>query len=264
MTTNNELIEKYFDKTLTEEEKVLFKEKYDQESDFREELKQQALLITSLKSINIQQTEDEENNTPRSIKIKKYWFSVATIAASIVILMFIYSSFNKQIDDVEEQIKQFVLTNDKNNKLIADYVSELSLLKDSIEQLSIIKNSLEQQGDNQHIYNDMLYASLILMTKDDKEVKGENNTLTFLSPNRKQPLPSSITIKWTPINSIGDIEIRYLDKDYNKKIDTTLSSSNYDLNSGYYPLMNLKRNTMYFFMIKTDTEEYIFPFITDK
>lgn len=35
---NKELIEKYFDKALTKEEKILFKEKYDNEPDFRKEL----------------------------------------------------------------------------------------------------------------------------------------------------------------------------------------------------------------------------------
>jgi hypothetical protein len=264
MTTNKELIEKYFDKTLTEEEKALFKEKYDQEPDFREDLKQQAFLITSLKSVKIQQTEDGKNNMPKSIKMKKYWLPVATIAASIIILILMHSSFEKQINNTEKQIKQWIIVNNKNDSIIKNNEFQLSLLKDSLEQISIIKNSLEHQDNNQRVYNDMLYASLILMTKDDQKLKGKNNTLTFLSPNRKQPLSSSITIKWTPIKSIGDIEIRYLDKDYNKRIDTSLSSSNYDLNSGYYSLMNLKRNTMYFFMIKTDSEDYIFPFITDK
>jgi hypothetical protein len=170
----------------------------------------------------------------------------------------------KRKNNTEKEIRQLVVRNERNDRIIKYYKFQLSLLKDSLEQMSIIKNSLEHQDNNQDVYNEMLYASLILMTKDDQKVKGENNTLTFLSPDRKQPLPSSTTIKWTPINSIGDIEIRYLDKDYNKRIDTSLSSSNYDLNSGYYSLMNLKSNTMYFFMIKTDTEDYVFPFITDK
>jgi len=263
MITNKELIEKYFDKTLNEEEKVLFKDKYDNELDFREELKQQVKIITSLKSVKIGHSERELNLTTL-IKTEKYWFSIATIAASIAILFLMYYTFHQRIDNAETQIGLLTIVNNENNDLIEGYKSQLLLLRDSMEQMVIEKDSLGNKTVESHAYNDMLYASLILMTNDDQKVKGDNNTLTFLSPDRKQPLPSSsITIQWTPINSIGDIEVRYLDKEYNKKVDISLSFLNYDLNSGHYLLKNLKRNTMYFFMIKTDTRDtYVFPFIT--
>jgi hypothetical protein len=263
MTTNKELIEKYFDKTLTEKEKVLFKDKYDHELNFREELKQQAIIITSLKSVKIEHSEKEQNLiTP--IKTKKYWFPIATIAASIAVIFLIYFTFHQRLNNAETQIELLTIVNNENTELIEGYELQLLLLKDSLEQVAITKDSLEYKNVDSHAYNDMLYASLILMTNDDQKVKGANNTLTFLLPDRKQPLSSSsITIQWTPINSAGDIEVRYLDKGHNKKLDIGLSSSDYDLNSGHYVLKNLKRNTMYFFIIKTDIRDpYVFPFIT--
>jgi len=71
MISDKELIEKYFDKALSEEEKNLFKEKYDIDSEFRKELNQQAQIIVALKTLKVQKQllkKEEIHEVPGSAK----------------------------------------------------------------------------------------------------------------------------------------------------------------------------------------------------
>ncbi len=261
MTTNKELIEKYFDKILTEKEKILFKEKYDTEAAFREELKQQALIITVLKS--------KEIEYPIEVDVRKKGEKrqliplLTTIAASVAILILMYVVFDKQnselIAENNNYKKESNLLNDSlfaEKQLTQEYKSQIVQLEESLK-----KKSGEDLPKQSNAIRATFFAYL---TYQDMQTRGGNDdALWFTAPDRNAPLnPTNVTVEWRPISKRGDIKV-YINNEINRKtLLSEYSVSNYDLSLGYYSLKDLKSASIYFFEITTEEKTYQYPFDT--
>ena len=275
MITNQELFEKYFDKALTQEEKALFKEKYDTDPDFKKELEQYAQLIMALKIIKEEEKKSATEGAVATAAIetippKRPWILLSTIVAAASVVLFVLFFSHLQENQMRKELA--VLSDSLKGKDI----NEIEIMK-QIEKQQIEIAAYQQQIDSLH--KNGIPSTVTPLTKEsplgiksrniliarletskEMQTKGES-PIRFLSDNKKSFNPTNITIKWKPVNKQADIFLYLITEDENedKKI---FDKKEYDLNAGYYTLPPLEKDNIYSFEIKIGNNVYKFPFYT--
>ncbi|MDR1679351.1 MAG: hypothetical protein LBR81_06180 [Prevotellaceae bacterium] len=263
MISNNELIEKYFDKSLTAEEKILFKQKYETEPEFKEAFEQQMQIVFALKASGFLNTEP----IPQA---KKTWLyvSMSVAAVAIVLLIIGISVLIRQINERDLEIVK--LQKIKSVTTIVDNGRGQKAVKG---QHIIVQDQDSLQKINKtdtHISNAQTTDIPVLLalnkSSDIKRAKkGAGGDFGFeASKNRMDP--NHTIIKWTSIDQQGKIFLYRLTEQGEQKTHNDFPKSDENLKSGSITLTGLERNSCYVFMIRLDEtgEDYKFFFITQQ
>jgi hypothetical protein len=288
MISNRELIEKYFDKALTKEEKVLFKEKYDTDPEFKKELKAQAQMIVTLKMMDVQEQEQEtepENETSvapdsRSGNPERFRFLplIATIAACAAILIFMHGLYNDKQTELQEKIamlqdssKQYV---PEDTRFVHPGLSpeqeRIILLQDSLEQqkqyiAKLNRGAISPSGKTSINYSTIrpLLTDRTIHDKPRKSGQSETPVLTFTGPDRSLPCKSStLKIQWTT-NRNEQAEIYLIEENAGeRKVVSGYPKTIRNVNENEFTLNQLDKDKLYLFEIRTLDKTYTFPFIT--
>ncbi len=264
------LIAKYFDKTLTEEEKVLFREKYTNDRLFKEEVDRQANIILVLKSLAAQEQIAEEKMNPvvplykKQANKKVLWYVLSGAAAAVLVLLILVYSFHQTITRQQQMIVK-MQEGDKMLTALQDTVTEqkaaIALLSDSLSRRAkIVVNTSTGNAVNY----DLVAGILKDMTIQDFATKGAAMpTLRFTAPKRDTPCAYDyLKIEWTPLNKIADIEVYFLNQYGDKEAVLEYRRKDYNLNTGHFVLKQLKKSTLYYFEIRTESKRYSYPFLT--
>jgi len=287
MITNRELIGKYFDKNLTEEEKVLFKQKYETEPEFKQEIHLQAQIIAALKTSGLEK--EILNMEPIDNAKKKPWllYVSMTVAAAAILLLVIRIPFlNQKINGQDlliaklKEVSSATIrsSNDSAQKVLKE---EIAQLQDSVQEIHRIGNQKinerdmliaklqEKQGRymlDRSYFTDARLVLLALNQASDIEIntKGTGNFGFYPSYDQNQMSPNNIIIKWTPINQQGALYLYKVNEQNQRIKDGNFPKFNQDLNSGLITLKGLESNSLYVFMITLNEtgEKYKFTFIT--
>ncbi len=271
MITNSELIGKYFDKSLTGEEKVLFKQKYETEPEFKQAVTEQAQIIVALKASGL---EKEILDTKPVVALPKktgLYLSMSVAAAAILSLVIVTWVFNQKINDREQQIAELqkvkpvtiISSNDSAQKILKEYEQKIAQLQDALQEIAKTGTQTPNMQTT-NVTTEKNRAKLFAInTLQDEQTKGTGEILRFTAPDRKVPANAdNVVICWTSVEKTGNINL-YLINDRNDKILVEkLSTDKYELKQGEYPLSNLERNSLYIFEIQIGKKVYSFPFDT--
>ena len=280
MITNSELIGKYFDKSLTEEEKVLFKQKYETEPDFKQAVKEQAQVIVALKASGLEK-EILCTQPIAAAKTKKIWLyvSMSVAAAAILLLAIIPPTFTYKTSgsqgitelqktneyyqrhnvELQEQIRILSSSNREQKVLLEESQQEAAILRDSLQK----KPKTDTQASNTQTTNARFMLLALNQSSDIKhETKGTGDFGFYPSNEQNRMNPNNTIIKWTSVNQQGALYLYKINEQNQQIRDSNFPKFNQDLNSGSITLKGLEGNSFYVFMIILNEKEYKFTFIT--